>query len=246
MCWQKCYRAQSIRSTQETWGLYQSEGECWSLVRRQPDTRCRWHQRTITCGVVSDRAWYCPSPSNVYYMYDITEYSIYARVHCNIRMLPPIIFISIAADKLTTTWLIITATCDPQREMCWRYVTSFDIMWLTKIRSDSITRSQPVAQILLLSDIIWYFAEWIISHHITPVFVRNIWHSLMLCDHNTLWLPLTTSAISIGPLHPPGPQSTTSAVSKSPNVLRAKDPKVRCARVCMTVAGLVLQGITGG
>jgi len=29
-------------------------------------------------------------------------------------------------------------------------------------------------------------------------------------------------------------------------VLRAKDPKVRRARVCMTVAGLVLQGITGG
>jgi len=29
-------------------------------------------------------------------------------------------------------------------------------------------------------------------------------------------------------------------------LLRAKDPKVRCARVCMTVAGLVLQGITGG
>jgi len=30
------------------------------------------------------------------------------------------------------------------------------------------------------------------------------------------------------------------------NLLRAKDPKVRRARVCMTVAGLVLQGITGG
>jgi len=29
-------------------------------------------------------------------------------------------------------------------------------------------------------------------------------------------------------------------------LLRAKDPKVRCARVCMMVAGLVLQGITGG
>ena len=29
-------------------------------------------------------------------------------------------------------------------------------------------------------------------------------------------------------------------------MLRAKDPKVRRARVCMTVAGLVLQGITGG
>jgi len=29
-------------------------------------------------------------------------------------------------------------------------------------------------------------------------------------------------------------------------VLRAKDPKVRRAWVCMTVAGLVLQGITGG
>jgi len=29
-------------------------------------------------------------------------------------------------------------------------------------------------------------------------------------------------------------------------MLRAKDPKVRHARVCMTVAGLVLQGITGG
>ena len=29
-------------------------------------------------------------------------------------------------------------------------------------------------------------------------------------------------------------------------MLRAKDPKVRCARVCMMVAGLVLQGITGG
>jgi len=29
-------------------------------------------------------------------------------------------------------------------------------------------------------------------------------------------------------------------------LLRAKDPKVRRARVCMTVAGLVLQGITGG
>ena len=29
-------------------------------------------------------------------------------------------------------------------------------------------------------------------------------------------------------------------------VLRAKDPKVRRARVCMSVAGLVLQGITGG
>jgi len=29
-------------------------------------------------------------------------------------------------------------------------------------------------------------------------------------------------------------------------VLRAKDPKVRRAQVCMTVAGLVLQGITGG
>ena len=28
-------------------------------------------------------------------------------------------------------------------------------------------------------------------------------------------------------------------------LLRAKDPKVRRARVCMTVAGLVLQGITG-
>jgi len=29
-------------------------------------------------------------------------------------------------------------------------------------------------------------------------------------------------------------------------MLRAKDPKVRRARVCMTVAGLVLQGVTGG
>jgi len=29
-------------------------------------------------------------------------------------------------------------------------------------------------------------------------------------------------------------------------MLRAKDPKVRRARVCMMVAGLVLQGITGG
>jgi len=30
------------------------------------------------------------------------------------------------------------------------------------------------------------------------------------------------------------------------DLLRAKDPKVRRAWVCMTVAGLVLQGITGG
>jgi len=28
-------------------------------------------------------------------------------------------------------------------------------------------------------------------------------------------------------------------------LLRAKDPKVRCARVCITAAGLVLQGIAG-
>jgi len=28
-------------------------------------------------------------------------------------------------------------------------------------------------------------------------------------------------------------------------MLRAKDPKVRCARVCITAAGLVLQGIAG-
>jgi len=28
-------------------------------------------------------------------------------------------------------------------------------------------------------------------------------------------------------------------------VLRAKDPKVRCAQVCITMAGLVLQGIAG-
>ena len=32
---------------------------------------------------------------------------------------------------------------------------------------------------------------------------------------------------------------------KSPYVLRAKDPKVRRAWVCITVAGLVLQGIAG-
>jgi len=32
---------------------------------------------------------------------------------------------------------------------------------------------------------------------------------------------------------------------KSGFVLRAKDPKVRRARVCITVAGLVLQGIAG-
>jgi len=30
-----------------------------------------------------------------------------------------------------------------------------------------------------------------------------------------------------------------------PHLLRAKDPKVRCARVCIMVAGLVLQGIAG-
>jgi len=28
-------------------------------------------------------------------------------------------------------------------------------------------------------------------------------------------------------------------------MLWAKDPKVQCAQVCMTVAGLVLQGIAG-
>jgi len=30
-----------------------------------------------------------------------------------------------------------------------------------------------------------------------------------------------------------------------PSMLRAKDPKVRRARVCITAAGLVLQGIAG-
>jgi len=29
------------------------------------------------------------------------------------------------------------------------------------------------------------------------------------------------------------------------SMLRAKDPKVRCAQVCITAAGLVLQGIAG-
>jgi len=37
-----------------------------------------------------------------------------------------------------------------------------------------------------------------------------------------------------------------SAGSGSASVLRAKDPKVRHAWVCMMVVGLVLQGITGG
>ena len=31
----------------------------------------------------------------------------------------------------------------------------------------------------------------------------------------------------------------------TPSLLRAKDPKVQCAQVCITAVGLVLQGITG-
>jgi len=41
------------------------------------------------------------------------------------------------------------------------------------------------------------------------------------------------------------PENLHLAAPKPIRMLRAKDPKVRRARVCITVAGLVLQGIAG-
>jgi len=40
-------------------------------------------------------------------------------------------------------------------------------------------------------------------------------------------------------------RGTAEALLASCSLLRAKDPKVQCAQVCITVAGLVLQGIAG-
>jgi len=62
-----------------------------------------------------------------------------------------------------------------------------------------------------------------------------------------LWVTgLVSEVNAYSILTPPwGFKFRPSWVDSSLRVLRAKDPKVRRARVCMTVVGLVLQGITG-
>ena len=94
-------------------------------------------------------------------------------------------------------------------------------MWLTKIKSDSITLSQPVAQMSSLSDVIWL----LMNVNFYAYLGEKNWYYSMLSNYNTTRAPSATprfhliptvtakmspSPSPLLPFHQPSQRSTTS------------------------------------